>query len=226
MNAKKLPFKEYTVEKHWPFDEESHHIFNHFKEKYSLTAEQAAQFIHYTSLLLTASQQFNLTAIDTPKNIFEYHFKDSLALADCYDLSGITMLADVGTGGGFPGVPLKIVFPHLKMVLIEVATKKIDFLNAVVEQLKLENIEVSSLDWRTFLRKTEYPIELFVSRASLHTDELMRMFQPSSPYKNALLVYWASRHWEGTAAEEKFFWKECEYVIEHKKRRLVFLRVK
>ncbi len=58
-------------------------------------------------------------------------------------------------GPDFPGIPLKIVFPHLQISLIEVAHKKINFLNEVIRALNLENVEVVDLDWRTFLRKTE-----------------------------------------------------------------------
>ena len=78
------------------------------------------------------------------------------------------------------------------------------------------------MDWRTFLRKTDEPIELFVSRASLHTDELMRMFKPSCPYNNRQLVYWASVEWQITKQEEPFFEREIEYMVKTKKRRLIF----
>ena len=121
----------------------------------------------------------------------QYHFIDSLIVANYIDLTTIKSIADVGTGGGFPGIPLKILYPHLSMTLIEVTEKKIRFLENVVAQLGLSSVEIVNLDWRTFLRKTSSPIDLFVSRASLHSDELLKMFKPSCVYKQATLVYWA-----------------------------------
>ena len=203
---------------------ESQKAFARLKEKYSLHDQQVEQFKDYAALLDQARTQFNITAIDTISEMVETHFMDSLALAHCEDLSQVTMIADVGTGGGFPGIPLKILYPHISLVLIEVSTKKVDFLRTVINKLQLENIEISSLDWRTFLRKTSYPIDLFVSRASLHTQDLLRLFQPGCTYKNALLVYWASRHWNITAKEKPFFLKECEYSIQNKKRKLIFFK--
>jgi len=133
-------------------------------------------------------------------------------------------VADVGSGAGFPGIPLKIIFPHLGVVLIEVTKKKQKFLQTVINELGLEGIEVCDLDWRTFLRKTESPIEYFLTRASLDPLELSRMFKPACPYKNAGLVYWASEEWEAAPRLKEFVKKEYEYVIKRKKRKLVLLK--
>ena len=72
------------------------------------------------------------------------------------------------------------------------------------------------------MRKTQDPIDLFVSRASLHTDELMRMFKPSCPYNSAKLAYWASKEWQPTNIEQPFLIKDQEYTIKNKKRRIIF----
>lgn len=201
-------------------------LFQQFIDKHGLNEIQRDQFRLFLSLLLTTRKQFNLTAIDTVTDTIKYHFNDSLALTNCIDLRTITMFADVGTGGGFPGIPLKICFPHLSVILLEVNTKKVEFLNNVINELQLEKIKVIAVDWRTFLRKEQYPIDLFLARASLHTDELMRMFQPSSYYKDSTLVYWASQHWRQMSEEEPFFLKECHYTIENKKRKLIFFSLK
>lgn len=201
-------------------------IFHQFVETHNLNSIQKDQFYFFLSLLLSTRKQFNLTAITTVTDTIDYHFNDSLALANCFDLKKLSMLADVGSGGGFPGIPLKICFPHLSVILIEVTTKKVEFLNNVINELQLENIKVVQVDWRTFLRKEQYPIDLFLARASLHTDELIRMFQPSSSYKAASLVYWASRHWIMSQQEESFFWKECYYKIQNIQRKLIFFKAK
>lgn len=193
-----------------------------FVSEYQLSSVQSEQFATYLKLLQQHNELINLTAITDTDNIIASHFQDSLALSKFIDFNKLTMIADVGTGGGFPGIPLKIAFPHVNVILIEVTKKKIEFLNHVIDTLQLENIEVQDIDWRTFIRKTDYPVDLFVSRASLHTDELMRMFKQNCVYKTRQLVYWASQEWQLTPAEKPYFVKEVSYAIKQKKRRFIF----
>ena len=114
------------------------------------------------------------------------------------------------------------MFPHLDVILIEVTKKKIEFLELVAAQLDLDSIMVMDIDWRTFLRKTDEPIDMFVSRASLHPDELIRMFKGNCPYRTKQVVYWASMEWKIMAIEKPFFEKEEQYITGHKERRLIF----
>lgn len=220
-----LSFKGITVEA-LLYGSESQALFEQFQRKFSLSDKKIEQFKRYLELFLQASKDFNLTAISSVKDSIDLHFSDSLALMEFYDFSSINHVADVGTGGGFPGIPLKIANPHLIVTLIEVSSKKADFLRRVVQELQLENVFVEELDWRTFLRKTNYSIDLFVSRASLHTDELVRMFRPSCPYNKATLVYWASRHWHITAAEMPYFLRESVYKLQNKERKFIFFKLK
>jgi 16S rRNA G527 N7-methylase RsmG len=106
-------------------------------------------------------------------------------------------------------------------MLIEVNHKKIEFLSTVIQELGLENVTISDLDWRTFLRTTNDSIDLFLARASLHTDELVRLFKPSSPYKEAQLIYWASKDWEPGKKDAPFVKKEYSYTLGNKKRRYI-----
>lgn len=190
------------------------------KEKHKLSNSQIEQFQKYLDLLLAWNENMNLTAIVRPEQIINDHFMDSLELDALVDLSKLSMFADVGSGAGFPGIPLKIKYPHLKVVLIEVVGKKIAFLRNLVQELALEDVELYTLDWRTFLRKTEYPIDIFLTRASLPLDELYRMFKPSSPYKRQRLVYWASRLWVAQEPDKDYLVKEHEYQVANKKRKL------
>lgn len=196
-------------------------IWQQFAQNHQLDTTQLEQFKTYYSMLCASDELFNLTAITELKAFLAYHATDSLMLGNFRNLHQYSMIADIGTGGGFPAIPLKIKYPHLAMVLIEVTHKKIQFLEAVIERLGLENIETSSLDWRTFLRKTEYPIELFCARASLQPEELLRMFQPSSPYKNASLVYWASEQWQPNPAVRDFVKEQYDYKVGNKRRKLI-----
>ncbi|MBA3954285.1 16S rRNA (guanine(527)-N(7))-methyltransferase RsmG [Candidatus Dependentiae bacterium] len=202
---------------------ESPSLWQAFKERTNLTDRQLEQFQQYYTLLKETNDIHNLTAITDFMSVLKYHFEDSLMLGQFVDCTKLSCVADVGTGGGFPGLPLKIKYPHLQVVLIEVNFKKRAFLKEVVALLGLTDVEISELDWRTFLRKTEYPVELFSARASLQPEELLRMFKPASPYKNATLVYWASKEWTPDAYVQSFITKEEQYKMSHKSRRLIFL---
>ena len=199
-------------------------LWQDFSQKHGLTDHQLQQFQQYYTLLKSWSEDINLTTITDEADVLAYHFEDSLNLAQCCDVSSAQGIADIGTGAGFPGIPLKIKFPHIPIVLVEVVQKKVTFLNEVIKELKLDGIEVCSLDWRTFLRQTEYPVSLVCARASLRPDELIRMFQASSPYKDATLVYWASHDWKLEPKEAPFFVREEKYIVGDRKRKYMFLK--
>ncbi len=199
----------------------SKNIWQQFQEREGLTDKQLEQFERYSTMLHLWNKKINLTAIDDTPGIIAYHFKDSLALSKAVDMESIKTIADVGTGAGFPGLALKIKYPHLRVLLIEVVQKKINFLEAVINQLELENVEIFGIDWRTFLRTTNYPVDIFCARATLKLPELFRMFKPSSPYLNADLVYWASKNWECAPGEEKYLKETVPYQVGKKERKLV-----
>lgn len=192
-------------------------------KRYQLTELQEELFKKYTQLLQQANQTSNITAITTECDIVELHFNDSLALTRFVDMTHYKGIADIGSGGGFPGIPLKIMFPQIPLFLIEVSNKKRDFLEMVVRELHLPDVQVIALDWRTFLRKTNFSIDLFCARASLEVSELVRMFKPSSPYKNAQLVYWAAGTWEPEKQVRPYITKQWEYHIAARERRLIML---
>jgi len=197
-------------------------IWDSFIAQYDFSEQKANQLKKYLHLLLEENKKINLTAITSVKGVIKFHFDDSLQISNFFDFEAITSLCDVGTGGGFPGIPLKIMFPHIKVVLIEVVQKKVNFLKKVIEHLSLENIQVCDLDWRTFLRTSSNPIDLFCARASLQPEELIRVFSPVLPYKDAKLIYWASAQWKPSDKITVFVKKEKSYAIDDKKRKFVF----
>ena len=189
-----------------------------------LTDTQKKQLEQYSELLLQENEKFNLTAITEPAAVIRHHFLDSFMLAQHMDMNALTSLADVGTGAGFPGIALKIVFPHLRLLLIETNQKKQKFLRRVAAELGLSNVEVCPTDWRTFLRTTEGEVDLFVSRAALATRELARVFKPSSSYNATTLVYWANYDWEPEKQIIDLIVDKKMYKIGSRERALIFMR--
>ncbi len=106
-----------------------------------LRPEQVAALDRYLALLLEWNQRFNLTAIENPDEILTKHFLDSLSCAQALDFSQKRTLIDVGTGAGFPGMVLKIVYPHLQVTLLDAVQKRLNFLQRVAEDLSLTGLQ-------------------------------------------------------------------------------------
>ncbi len=113
-------------------------IFYAKKINLMFTEEQLNQFYKYMNLLIEWNKKINLTAIVEPKEIILKHFIDSLTI-NTY-IKENQSLVDVGTGAGFPGIPIKIYRPNLKVVLVDSLNKRINFLNEVIKELDLKNI--------------------------------------------------------------------------------------
>ena len=110
-------------------------------EEFGLNKEQISKFETYLDLLLEWNEKFNLTAITDKDEIEEKHFIDSLELFKYFDVKNKTLL-DVGSGAGFPGIPLAIVEPSLKVTLLESNGKRVSFLKETVKVLDLKNVDI------------------------------------------------------------------------------------
>lgn len=99
------------------------------------------KFDKYLAELVEWNKKFNLTAVDSPEEIRVRHFEDSLSILSAVELSNERVI-DIGTGAGFPGIPLKIACPKIRLTLLDSTRKKTEFLKNVVEKLGLEDVEV------------------------------------------------------------------------------------
>lgn len=111
------------------------------KNGMELSDKQIAQFNLYYELLTAKNKVMNLTAITEYNDVVKKHFIDSMMISRVLDMKKINSLCDVGTGAGFPGIPLKIVYPHLHLTLVDSVGKRVNFLSEVVEKLGLEDVE-------------------------------------------------------------------------------------
>lgn len=100
---------------------------------------QLEQFETYFKFLVEYNEKVNLTAITIRDDVYLKHFYDSLTLTKAYDFSGDLTLCDVGAGAGFPSIPLKIMFPNIKLTIVDSLGKRITFLNLLAEKLNLDN---------------------------------------------------------------------------------------
>ena len=128
---------------------------------------QKKQFTDFYEYLVERNKVMNLTGITEFQEVLVKHFLDSLACVKAVDMSRIKRIMDIGTGAGFPGVPLKIAFPHLEACLLDSLKKRVNFLEETFQMLKLENITAIHGRAEEYAKNKQYreTYDLCVSRA-------------------------------------------------------------
>ena len=133
----------------------------------TLDENQKKQFTDFYEYLVEKNKVMNLTGITEFQEVLIKHFLDSLACVKAVDMSRIKRIMDIGTGAGFPGVPLKIAFPHLEACLLDSLKKRVNFLEETFQLLKLENITAIHGRAEEYAKNKQYreTYDLCVSRA-------------------------------------------------------------
>ena len=175
-----------------------------------LNGKQKEQFMEYYKLLAEWNSFMNLTAITDVEGVFQKHFVDSLSVVKAYDFSGGIgeeglSLIDVGTGAGFPAIPIKIMFPGVKITLLDSLRKRMNFLDEVIGKLGLENAETIHGRAEDFGRQEKFreSYHLCVSRAVANLSTLSEYCIPFVKPGGKFISYKSEKLAEELSAAEK-----------------------
>ena len=171
----------------------------------ALSDKQVEQFLIYYELLVVWNAFMNLTAITDFDEVCKKHFVDSVSLIKAMDLTKEMSVIDIGTGAGFPGIPLKIVFPNLKITLLDSLNKRIKFLDTVIEELALANINTLHGRAEDFAKpgKLRETYDLCVSRAVANLSTLSEYCLPYVKVGGFFVSYKSEKIEEESEAAKK-----------------------
>ncbi|MFA9463447.1 MAG: 16S rRNA (guanine(527)-N(7))-methyltransferase RsmG [Velocimicrobium sp.] len=175
------------------------------KLEIEISDNQCDQLLQYYELLIEWNEFMNLTTITDFDDVLTKHFIDSLELVKVIDLNQEYSLLDLGTGAGFPGIPLKIVFPNLKVTLLDSLNKRVKFLNQVIETLSIKNIYAFHGRAEDYAKDKEYreQYDLCVSRAVANLATLSEYCIPYVKKQGYFIPYKSGKIEEEVEAAKK-----------------------
>lgn len=139
---------------------------------------QLTQLKNLYNLMIEKNKVVNLTRITEKEDVYLKHYYDSLTIVKAINLKQYETLCDVGTGAGYPGLVLKIVFPHLKITLIDSLLKRINYLNDVIEKLQLKDIEAIHCRSEDYIKNNKNKFDIVTSRAVANLNNLLDITIP------------------------------------------------
>lgn len=181
--------------------------FQKILEKWEIpfSKEQQEQLITYYEMLVEKNKVMNLTAITEFEDVLDKHFLDSISLAQYVDLAKPVSVIDLGTGAGFPGMPLKIIFPDLKITLADSLNKRILFLDEVINELGLTDIQTVHARAENLAHDPKYreQYDYCVSRAVANLSSLSEYCLPFVRIGGSFISYKSGEIEEELAAAKK-----------------------
>ncbi len=144
----------------------------------TLDDDKLAKLERYYELLIEWNEKINLTRIVEKEDVYLKHFYDSLTLIKAIDLNNVDSLCDIGTGAGFPGMVIKIVYPNINITLVDALNKRINFLNEVIKELKLDKIETIHARAEEFGKTNRELYDVVVARAVSNISTLLEYSIP------------------------------------------------
>lgn len=166
-----------------------------------LHERQLQQFEKYASMLIEWNQKMNLTAITDLDEIYEKHFLDSILPSFDWKLQG--SFCDVGAGAGFPGIPLKIIYPDLELTIVETLGKRITFLNALCEKLKLDGVACVHARAEDYAKEHRESFDIVSARAVANLPLLSELCIPLVKQHGSFLALKGANGDEEYALAEK-----------------------
>ena len=134
------------------------------------TKEQLIKLDKFYKLLVEWNKKINLTRIIEEEDVYLKHYYDSLTINKVIDLKKVNTLCDVGTGAGFPGIVLKIIFPEIKVTLIDSLQKRVNYLNEIIKEMDLKNIQAIHIRGEEYKEK----FDVVTSRAVANIEKLVK----------------------------------------------------
>jgi len=184
------------------------------EQKIQLTKQQLNQLELYYTLLVEYNEKMNLTGITEKKEVYLKHFYDSVTLTKIIDLNTVENLCDIGTGAGFPGMVLAIIFPNLKVTLLDSLQKRIYFLEKVKETLNLKNVICIHARAEEYAKQNRNKFDITTARAVSHTSTLLEYAIPMTKINGYFIPLKANMEQELTQIDHAS--KELNALLKNK----------
>lgn len=155
----------------------------------NLISKNLESFNKYYELLVEENNKYNLTNITQKDEVFEKHFNDSIYMNKIIDLNSVESLCDIGSGAGFPALPLKIAYPHLKITIIEPTLKRVNFMKMVCDKLDLKDVTIINGRAEDVIKDYRETFDVVTARAVANLQMLLELTVPYAKVNGYVISY-------------------------------------